>query len=253
MSPAAFVVSPLPPSLSSPSSSPPLPSFSSNPTHRAPRVRLRRVAAHATRSAAPRVIRHPRAHAARPTPRVRVTIDAPEPNRRLITASNLIDAPIATVWHLLSDYSRLADYIPNLVLSRRRPHPAGRIRVEQCGAQRILGFQFRASLVMDMEEVNAASPLWRAINFDLVSSRDFRQFEGVWRMDAVDARTTALYYTVSIVPKGLVPVRAIEWRISEDVPQNMLAVRLECERRRRVAVAANRRRHPTPTTNSHPS
>lgn len=60
-------------------------------------------------------------------------------------------------------------------------------------------------------------------------------------MERVDSTRTALYYTVSIVPKGLVPVKAIEWRIAEDVPQNMDAVRRECERRRRVAVAAGRR------------
>lgn len=94
---------------------------------------------------------------------------------------------------------------------------------------------------MDMTEVNPQSAEWRAINFDLVSSRDFRQFQGVWRMERVDENRTALYYCVSIVPKGLVPVRAIEWRISEDVPENMNAVRLECERKRRLSVAADRR------------
>ncbi|KAI0561068.1 Polyketide cyclase [Gracilaria domingensis] len=176
-----------------------------------------------------------------PTPRVRVSIEAPESNRRLVSACNLINAPLETVWQLLSDYSNLATHIPNLVMSERRMHPNGGIRVEQCGAQSILGFQFRASLVMDMTEVNASSSSWRAINFDLVSSRDFRQFEGVWRMEMIDDSKTALYYTVSIVPKGLVPVKAIEWRISEDVPENMDAVRLECERRRRLAVSARRR------------
>eukprot|EP00178_Gracilaria_changii_P021662 TRINITY_DN64227_c0_g1_i1.p1 TRINITY_DN64227_c0_g1~~TRINITY_DN64227_c0_g1_i1.p1 ORF type:complete len:242 (+),score=40.47 TRINITY_DN64227_c0_g1_i1:379-1104(+) len=181
------------------------------------------------------------AQSAVPSPQVRVTIEAPESNRRLISACNLINAPLSTVWELLSDYSNLATHIPNLVMSEKRVHPHGGIRVEQCGAQNIFGFQFRASLVMDMTEVNASSSTWRAINFDLVSSRDFRQFEGVWRMEKIDESKTALYYTVSIVPRGLVPVKAIEWRISEDVPQNMDAVRMECERRRRLAVAASRR------------
>ena len=176
-----------------------------------------------------------------PSPRVRVEIEAPAPNRRDISANNLINAPMHMVWDLLSDYSHLADYIPNLMVSDVKPHPRGGIRVEQCGAQKILGFQFRASLVMDMTEVNPQSAEWRAINFDLVSSRDFRQFQGVWRMERVDENRTALYYCVSIVPKGLVPVRAIEWRISEDVPENMNAVRLECERKRRLSVAADRR------------
>lgn len=93
---------------------------------------------------------------------------------------------------------------------------------------------------MDMVEINNRSMDWRAIEFGLVESRDFKEFDGLWSMRNVGGKT-ALYYEVNIVPRGLVPVRAIEWRISEDVPQNMEAVRLECERRRRIAVADGRR------------
>ena len=81
----------------------------------------------------------------------------------------------------------------------------------------------------------------RAIEFSLVESRDFCEFYGVWKMDKVDDMRTALYYTVSISPRGLVPVRAIEWRIGEDVPENMEAVKRECEARRRAATAEARR------------
>ena len=176
-----------------------------------------------------------------PSTRVRVQIDAPSPNKRVISADNLIYAPLPIVWQLLSDYGRLADHIPNLMMSELRNHPRNGIRVEQCGAQSILGFEFRARLVMDMTEVNPNSAECRAINFDLVTSKDFKEFGGVWRMERVDDNKTALFYRVAIVPKGLVPVRAIEWRIAEDVPSNMNAVRLECERRRRVTVASNRR------------
>lgn len=94
---------------------------------------------------------------------------------------------------------------------------------------------------MDMSEVSPTSTQSRAINFRLFTSADFREFDGSWSMVAVNDNKTALYYVVSIVPKGLVPVRAIEWRISEDVPENMDAVRVECERRRRVAVASSSR------------
>lgn len=176
-----------------------------------------------------------------PTQRVQVRIEAPAPNRRIIRAVNVINAPISTVWQLLTDYSRLAEHIPNLVVSRLRRHPTGGIRLEQCGAQKIFGFEFRASLTMDMTEVSAKSSESRAINFDLVSSTDFREFRGSWQLCAKDQHKTILYYVVSIIPKGIIPVRAIEWRISEDVPENMDAVRMECERRRRVASASTHR------------
>lgn len=173
---------------------------------------------------------------------VRVSIERPAHNRRIINADVLISAPVEVVWALLSDYERLDEYIPNLAFSVRKPHPRkGGIRLEQCGVQSILGFEFKASVTMDMTQVQQNSADWRAIEFALVESRDFREFQGSWTMARVDDFRTALFYNVSIVPKGLVPVRAIEWRISEDVPQNLQAVKTECEARRRNAVAQARK------------
>jgi hypothetical protein len=174
----------------------------------------------------------------------RVQILRPAPNRRVVSADAVIFAPIDVVWGVLSDYERLADYIPNLAMSDRRPHPAGSssVRLEQCGVQSILGFEFRASVTMDMVEVNSTSERSRAIDFSLVQSRDFREFCGTWRIEAMpDKERCSLFYTVTIVPKGLVPVKAIEWRISEDVPQNIDAVKQECELRRRTAAKSARR------------
>jgi Polyketide cyclase / dehydrase and lipid transport len=173
----------------------------------------------------------------------RVQIQAPGPNRRVVSSEAVIFAPIDVVWDVLSDYESLADYIPNLAMSDRRPHPAGpsAIRLEQCGVQSILGFEFRASVTMDMVEINASCERSRAIDFTLVHSRDFREFFGTWRIEALPEEKCALYYTVTIVPKGLVPVKAIEWRIGEDVPQNIDAVKRECELRRRTAAKSARR------------
>merc|ERR1712146_502330 len=41
--------------------------------------------------------------------------------------------------------------------------------------------------------------------------------------------TTKLTYRVNIMPKGLVPVPALEWRIREDVPVNLRAVKKSSE------------------------
>lgn len=200
-----------------------------------PRRTLMAVSPRGSQTISPRCLRGGRP---KPSRQVQVQIEAPRRNQRIISAANLINAPLPMVWDLLSDYENLANHIPNLVLSRLRSHPNGGIRLEQCGAQKILGFEFRASLIMDMKEMNSMSSEWRAIDFSLVSSPDFRDFKGSWRMEHIDATNTALFYTVYIVPKGIVPVRAIEWRIAEDVPQNLNAVRAECERRRRAKIAA---------------
>lgn len=222
---------------------------------RAPRAARRRAprAAEAARPAAAAAARGPRVAARSlfggraPPPDAggagAVRIERPLPNRRVVSCAVAVHAGIETVWAVLSDYGRLAEYIPNLAVSRVRPHPRGGIRLEQCGVQRILGFEFRAAVTMDMQEVGPADGRARAIDFTMVESRDFSVFEGTWRMEAVpgDELKTMLLYSVEIVPRGLVPVKAIEWRIGEDVPQNMNAVKRECELRRRQELAAQRR------------
>lgn len=92
-----------------------------------------------------------------------------------------------------------------------------------------------------MREVQPDSTRCRAIEFNRVTSNDFKAFDGVWKIDSIDDNTCALYYHVTVSPRGLVPVRAIEWRISEDVPANMAAVKRICETRHRAAVADARR------------
>lgn len=173
----------------------------------------------------------------------RVVIERPLPNRRVVSSDILINTPLDTVWKVLSDYSRLAEFIPNLAMSNLLPHPKGGIRLQQCGVQKILGFEFKAAVTMDMDEVHANSDSMRAIDFGLVESRDFKVFEGSWIMEANagDSEKTVLKYRVTIVPRGLVPVKAIEWRIGEDIPDNMDAVKRECERRKRQEAVLLRR------------
>ena len=45
---------------------------------------------------------------------------------------------------------------------------------------------------------------------------------------------TKLSYRVNITPRGLVPVPALEWRIREDVPVNLRAVKKSAEKLARI-------------------
>ena len=143
-------------------------------------------------------------------------------------------------WSILTDYDNLATHVPNLVESSRRPHPTGGIRLYQEGAQKIIGFDFRASLTMDMLEVTDEARALSLIQFKLVESAMFSHFDGEWRVQAL-SRTrsgedpsqwtykTILSYVVNITPRGFVPVPALEWRIREDIPVNLRAVRKASE------------------------
>ncbi len=165
-------------------------------------------------------------------------------NSRCISASTIVSTPIADVWAILTDYDNLATHVPNLVVSNLLPHPEpGGIRLYQEGAQKIVGFDFRASLTMDMVELTeerATRPT--RVGFTLVDSAMFATFDGEWSVkpysrtrSRVDPTAfeykTRLTYRVNITPKGPVPVPALEWRIREDVPPNLRAVKAAAERR----------------------
>ena len=173
-----------------------------------------------------------------------VMIEAPSINSRKITASILIDTPLTDVWSILTDYDNLAKYVPNLVQSYKIPSTdsSATTRLFQEGAQRIIGFDFRASLTMDMyeesEEENKALKE-RKLHFKLYDSSMFAAFDGTWclryhsrmrRSNTNDyAYKTLLTYSVFVRPKGVVPVVALEWRIREDIPVNLKGVKAASE------------------------
>mmetsp|Transcript_15543 Transcript_15543/g.34947 ORF Transcript_15543/g.34947 Transcript_15543/m.34947 type:complete len:333 (-) Transcript_15543:521-1519(-) len=140
-----------------------------------------------------------------------------------------------------------------------------RCRLYQRGAQKIIGFTFGASVTMAMEEKliegyrpaavsgleRGASGLGpvarnyirdrrmfdheeyggkvvREILFKLVDSRFFGAFDGTWKViydPSVSTEGVMLEYEVFVKPNGPVPVAALEWRIKEDIPINLRAVK----------------------------
>lgn len=190
-------------------------------------------------------------------------IESPSLNSRKITASILVNSPIQDVWSIITDYNRLALHVPNLVKSYVLPDAGSsydsssdsskglsrgqKVRIFQEGAQKIVGFDFRASLTMDMtegsENEGRAMAEKRILNFKLVESGMFSSFDGNWSIryharsrvwdivsrEFVFRYKTLLTYTVLVKPKGPVPVIALEWRIKEDVPINLMAMKTAAE------------------------
>jgi len=192
---------------------------------------------------------------------VDVKIDRTSANSRRISGDIIVPCPIDDVWAILTDYDNLSIHVPNLVESQRRSTPGyvkrstGRqgdgsysCRLHQKGAQRIIGFKFGASLLMDMTESIALAgnrsdkaggksssdkifPEERKIGFRCIESQFFSEFDGEWKVESVSNNglqsneSTKVSYVVDVRPRGPVPVIALEWRIKEDVPTNLLAVK----------------------------
>lgn len=186
---------------------------------------------------------------------VAVRIDRTSANSRRIGGEIIVPTPLDDVWAILTDYDNLAIHVPNLVESKRvnpgrtaMSNPQGSVqgdgrykcRLYQKGAQNIVGFEFAASVTMDMKEKfymtgngNDAEPNDRRIEFKCVESPFFNEFDGTWKatptIDPDDptgkAMATKLEYIVDVRPRGPVPVAALEWQIKTEVPTNLRAVK----------------------------
>jgi hypothetical protein len=181
-----------------------------------------------------------------------VRIEATSPNSRRIAGEITVPTKLMDVWSILTDYNNLSTHVPNLVESRivnRQQGDPGdgnfECKLYQKGAQKIIGFEFGASVTMAMtEKVSAPAhgssqsissyklanvTQERAIGFRCVESPFFSEFDGEWRLvefvgDNGQPETLVKYF-VEVRPRGPVPVIALEWRIREDVPTNLRAVK----------------------------
>lgn len=153
---------------------------------------------------------------------VDVQIEQIAQRTRQIAAKLSIPHPVEPIWRVLTNYEALADFIPNLAISRRLEHPTGGIRLEQVGTQRLLRFNFSARVVLDLEE-----KFPHEINFNMVEG-DLKAFSGAWRLEPdvqADRVATNLCYTVCVLPKRTMPVAIVERRLSNDLRVNLLAIR----------------------------
>lgn len=151
---------------------------------------------------------------------VEVKTDKAEGRQRQISAR--IQIPYATdkIWQILTDYDRLAEFVPNLTQSQQIAHPQGGIRIEQIGAESLLKLKFCARVVLDMVE-----HFPNRIDFNMVEG-DFKIFQGSWILESVANHTaTALSYQLLVLPPRIMPIALIERRLCSGMVLNLSAIR----------------------------
>ncbi|MGF1458275.1 MAG: SRPBCC family protein [Leptolyngbyaceae cyanobacterium] len=141
---------------------------------------------------------------------------------RRISASISIPCSVEQLWEILTDYERLADFIPNLTVSRCIEKSETRTLLEQVGTQCFLNMQFCARVVLDMVE-----QFPHRIGFSMIEG-DFKLFEGAWYLqpDATSSEEqTRLLYEVTICAPRAIPTVLIERHLKRDLTQNLQAIR----------------------------
>ncbi|KAL3502213.1 hypothetical protein ACH5RR_036662 [Cinchona calisaya] len=148
---------------------------------------------------------------------------------RRIKAEIVVNADVESVWDSLTDYERLADFIPNLVSSGRIPCPhPGRIWLEQRGLQQALYWHIEARVVLDLQEFQN-SENDRELQFSMVDG-DFKKFEGKWSVrSGKRSSKSTLSYELNVIPTFNFPAIFLERIISSDLPVNLQALACRAE------------------------
>ncbi|KAL0337832.1 UNVERIFIED_CONTAM: hypothetical protein Scaly_2058300 [Sesamum calycinum] len=179
---------------------------------------------------------------------IEIAIEKTGKNSRRITSKVAVQASLQTVWDILTDYERLADFIPGLAVSKLLEKRDKFARLFQIGEQNLaFGLKFNAKGVIDCFEKDLQTlPLGqkRDIEFKMVEG-DFQLFEGKWsieqevRQNPGDSQSdsvvgeeyqTTLLYIVLVKPKVWLPVRLVEGRLCKEIRSNLSCIREEAEK-----------------------
>lgn len=173
---------------------------------------------------------------------------------RRVECSILINASLSTIWEVLTDYERLADFIPGLAVSRLLDKRDKYARLFQIGKQDLaLGLKFNVKAVLDCYEKDLEILSYgqrRDIEFKMVEG-DFETFQGRWSIVQYDAEMveaaqafdilegqdfqstqefqSTLFYEVELEPKLWLPVRLVEGRICKEIKMNLSSIRHESQ------------------------
>ncbi len=131
-------------------------------------------------------------------------------------------------WDVLTDYTHLADFIPNLSSSELVMREGETVRLQQVGCQQLLGLRFSAQVLLELREFRPEGLL----RFEMLKG-DFRRFEGSWQVRTLPEGSSLLYELTVQGCLGM-PIGLIEERLREDLSSNLFAVEREALRRCKV-------------------
>ena len=151
-----------------------------------------------------------------------------------VEASQRLNADAQSVWQTLTDYNRLAAFIPDMVSSRVVSPPGAPKRVEQIADAGLFAFVMPDHVVLLMEETPMSHIRFRSVAGKVAT------MNGEWRIQGDKAPVT-LTYRAHIVPLTPVPPLVSSYFVEDEVKSRFEAVGREAERRMGTAVAPVRR------------
>jgi hypothetical protein len=141
-----------------------------------------------------------------------------------IEASAEFAGTVARTWKVLTDYDRLAEFIPDMETSRVLSRNGNESVVEQKGEARVLFFSFPLDLRLAVVERPYERVVSRAV------AGNFREMRGTYSLEAGQGRIL-LHYTGRMVPNFFVPPLIGTLALKRNVETSFRALVDEIERR----------------------
>lgn len=145
-----------------------------------------------------------------------------------VEASQRLNADAQTVWQTLTDYNRLAAFIPDMISSRLVSPPGAPKRVEQIADAGMFAFVMPDHVVLLMEETPTSLIRFRSVAGKVAT------MSGEWRIVG-DKAPVMLTYRAHIVPLAPVPPLVSSYFVEDEVKVRFEALGREAERRMNAA------------------
>jgi ribosome-associated toxin RatA of RatAB toxin-antitoxin module len=140
-----------------------------------------------------------------------------------VEASAEFDGTVARTWQVLTDYGRLAEFVPDLQSSRVVSRDGNQVVVEQKGEARVLFFSYPIDVRLAITEYPHERVVSRAV------SGNFREMRSAYSLEAGQGRVV-LRYTGRMVPEFYVPPLIGTLALRHNVEASFRALVEEIER-----------------------
>ncbi len=99
-----------------------------------------------------------------------------------VTTQALVRAPFDLIWQTLTDYDRLAEFVPGIVTSRVLEKKDGVVIVEQAGKAKLWFFTYAIDVVVEVTERPPSALNIRVLRGNL------KQLEGGYQLEKIDGK-----------------------------------------------------------------
>ncbi len=144
-----------------------------------------------------------------------------------VVAVQQVQADAKTMWTTLTDYNRLAAFIPDMVSSRIISPPGTPKQVEQIADAGLFAFVMPDHVILLMEETPSRLIRFRALSGKVLA------MQGEWHISG-DAAPVTLTYRAHILPSTPLPPLVTDYFVEDEIKKHFEAVGQEAERRMRL-------------------